>query len=146
MKRILIAIFAAILLFSCSDSYKEKAYLDFLYEYMPLPDRLAHDEDWWRENVRKTLEVRDRMAWDVPEREFRHFVLPLRVNNEFLDDFRLIYADSLCARVEGMTMEEAAIEINHWCHEYVTYRPSDARTSSPLATMRAGLGLSLIHI
>lgn len=140
MKRILIAFFAAILLFSCSDSYKEKAYLDFLYEYMPLPDRLAHDEDWWRENVRKTLEVRNRMAWDVPEREFRHFVLPLRVNNEFLDDFRLVYADSLCARVEGMTMEEAAIEINHWCHEYVTYRPSDARTSSPLATMRAGLG------
>ncbi|MCL2246381.1 MAG: transglutaminase domain-containing protein, partial [Lentimicrobiaceae bacterium] len=27
-----------------------------------------------------------------------------------------------------------------WCHEKVTYRPSDGRTSSPLATIRTGLG------
>ena len=126
------------LLVSCSGGKRE--YVDFLYGSMPLPDREMYSQAWWEENVEKTLEVRKRMGWDVPEREFRHFVLPLRVNNETLDDFRLVYADSICARVQGMPMAEAALEVNHWCHERATYRPTDARTSSPLATIRAGYG------
>ena len=126
------------LLVSCGGGKRE--YVKFLYDSMPLPDRVMHAGEWWEDNVEKTLEVRDRMGWDVPEREFRHFVLPLRVNNENLDDFRLVYADSLCERVQGMTMAEAALEVNHWCHERATYRPTDARTSSPLATIRAGYG------
>lgn len=37
-------------------------------------------------------------------------------------------------------MYEAALEVNHWCHEKVAYRPSDSRTSSPLATVLSGYG------
>ena len=129
---------AALVVAGCSGG--KKAYVDFLYDSMPLPDRVMYTQEWWEANVEKTLEVQERMGWDVPEREFRHFVLPLRVNNENLDDFRLIYADSLCERVKGMSMAEAALEVNHWCRERATYRPTDARTSSPLATIRAGYG------
>ena len=129
---------AALLAVSCGDG--KRGYMEFLYGSMPLPDREMYGDLWWQENVEKTLEVRDRMGWDVPEREFRHFVLPLRVNNETLDDFRLVYADSICARVQGMSMAEAALEVNHWCHERASYRPTDARTSSPMATIRAGYG------
>lgn len=114
--------------------------LDFLFESMPLPDMLVHDRDYWEANVNKTLEVRDRMLWDIPDREFYHFVLPLRVNNENLDDFRTTYADELCDRVEGMTMEQAALEINHWCHERATYVPSDGRTLGPMSLINSGLG------
>ena len=116
------------------------AYMNFLYSNMPHPDLAAHPLEYWLANVEKTLEVRQRMGWDIPEREFRHFVLPLRVNNEPLDDFRTLYADTLCARVQGMTLEEAALEINHWCHEMATYQPSDARTSSPVQTISRGVG------
>ena len=116
------------------------AYVNFLYANMPHPDFAAQPLAYWQANVEKTLEVRERMGWDVPEREFRHFVLPLRVNNEPLDDFRTLYADSLCARVAGMTLEQAALEINHWCHEMATYQPSDGRTSSPLQTIQRGVG------
>ena len=133
-----VTVVAALVVAGCSGG--KKAYVDFLFDSMPLPDRVMHAQEWWEANVEKTLEVRERMGWDVPEREFRHFVLPLRVNNENLDDFRLVYADSLCERVQGMTMAEAALEVNHWCHERATYRPTDARTSSPLATIRAGYG------
>ncbi|MBQ4221612.1 MAG: transglutaminase domain-containing protein, partial [Bacteroidales bacterium] len=116
------------------------AYVNFLYANMPHPDFAAQPLAYWQANVEKTLEVRERMGWDIPEREFRHFVLPLRVNNEPLDDFRTLYADSLCARVAGMTLEQAALEINHWCHEMATYQPSDGRTSSPLQTIQRGVG------
>ncbi len=137
-KKITIWAALALCLVSCRPTAAD--YLDFLYESMPLPDSLVFPRSFWEANVAKTLEVRERMGWDVPEREFRHFVLPLRVNNENLDDFRTIYADSLCARVEGMSMEDAALEINHWCHERATYVPSDGRTLGPVALIRSGLG------
>lgn len=139
MKRILILISLALALGSCAGS-RQQEYVDWLYRYMPLPDSLVYPESWWQDNVAKTLEVREKMNWNVPEREFLHFVLPLRVNNESLDDFRLFYADSLCERVKGMSMEQAALEINHWCHEKATYQPSDGRTSSPMATIARGIG------
>ena len=128
------------LLLAAACGRREANYLDWLYEAMPLPDSLQYPRSFWEANVAKTLEVRDRMGWDIPEREFRHFVLPLRVNNESLDDFRTVYADTLCARVRGMSLAEAALEINHWCHEQATYQPSDGRTSAPKATVRRGVG------
>lgn len=118
----------------------ERACLEFIYCYLPLPDMAMYPFDYWLAQVRTALDVRQRMEWKVPEREFRHFVLPARVNNENLDDFRTIWADSLCRRVQGMSMYDAVLEINHWCHEQATYKPSDARTSGPLATIANGFG------
>jgi len=116
----------------------EKEALEFLYAYMPLADVTDYPADFYLENVRAALALKDR--WGVPEREFRHFVLPLRVNNENLDSARVVFARELLPRIEGMSMQDAILEVNHWCHEKVTYQPSDARTSSPLALVRNALG------
>lgn len=137
-KRILLIVSLAVLASSCTDPVSK--YADWLYKYMPLPDSIQYDNEYWESNVRKTLEVREKMAWDIPEREFRHFVLPLRVNNETLDDFRTKYADTLCSRVSGMSIADAALEINHWCHEQATYQPSDGRTGSPEDIILRGVG------
>ena len=141
--RFLLAVLMALpAMLSCSSEPQSEAdtYVNFLYANMPHPDLAAHPLAYWQANVDKTLAVRERMGWDIPEREFRHFVLPLRVNNEPLDDFRMLYADTLCARVAGLSIGEAALEINHWCHEMATYQPSDGRTSSPLQTIQRGVG------
>ena len=137
MKRAALLLSLLVALAGCS---RPVDYVGWLYEYMPLPDSLQYPRSYWEANVAKTLEVRKRMNWRIPEREFRHFVLPLRVNNESLDDFRTVYADTLCARIHGMTLSEAALEINHWCHEQASYEPSDGRTSAPMATVRRGIG------
>lgn len=118
----------------------ERTYTEFLYSYLPLPDMAMYPFDYWLGEVRSALKTRSEMGWNVPEREFRHFVLPTRVNNENLDAFRTTWADSLCRRVKGLSMYDAVLEINHWCHEQATYKPSDARTSSPLATVASGIG------
>lgn len=39
-----------------------------------------------------------------------------------------------------MGMKDAILEVNHWCHELVTYQPSDGRTSAPLSTIRSAYG------
>ncbi len=132
-------------LFSIFDSVlttEEREALEFLYAYMPLADIANQESGYFLENVRSSFAARAEMPWGkaVPEREFRHFVLPVRVNNEDLDGHRPIFYKELKERVKDLSMYDAILEVNHWCHEHVVYRPTDARTSSPLATMRNAYG------
>ena len=115
----------------------EREAMEFLYSSMPSADLADYTGEYFLKNVRLSLKARQQMAWgkSIPEDIFRHFVLPIRVNNERMDDFRAVYYDELKERVEGLSLHDAALEINHWCHEKVTYIPSDARTSSPMATI-----------
>lgn len=141
LHHIIIAGAAAITL-SSANATTPGEYLDFLYERMPIADSIDHPREFWQENVDLALQARSEMPWgnSVPEREFRHFVLPLRVNNEDLDSARRIFYRELAPRVKGLSMRDAALEVNHWCHEKMNYRPSDGRTSSPLASMRTTWG------
>ncbi len=120
----------------------EKEGLRFMYAYMTLPDIMDRTPQYYLQNIRGAIQASEEMPWgkDVPDREFRHFVLSPRVNNENLDDSRdYLYAE-LKDRIKGMSMEDAILEVNHWCHEKATYRPSDGRTNSPSATIRSALG------
>lgn len=120
----------------------EREAMEFLYGSMSTADMGDYDGEFFLGNVRSALRARDEMPWgrDISEELFRHFVLPVRVNNERLDGFRMLYYDTLRKRVGGLSLHDAALEINHWCHEKATYTPSDARTSSPLAVIRTAEG------
>lgn len=120
----------------------EQECLEFLYESMPLPDKVDYSLDFFKKNVESTLRAKREMPWGerIPRREFMHFVLPVRVNNENMDESRMVFYESLRKRIEGLSMADAILEVNHWCHEKVTYTPSDERTSSPLASMRTAYG------
>ncbi|MEE1003889.1 MAG: transglutaminase-like domain-containing protein, partial [Bacteroidaceae bacterium] len=127
---------------SCTKDSSEQQALDFLYANMPLPDSVDYPKEFWEANVAVSLRARREMPWGekVPGREWRHFVLPLRVNNEDLDSFRIAYYEELRERVKDKSMYNAVLEVNHWCHEHVSYQPSDSRTSSPMNTMRSAIG------
>lgn len=116
--------------------------LEFLYAYMASPDWTDYSPEYFAAQAEIAVRARKEMAWGsvVPDREWLHFVLPVRVNNENLDEFRTTCYEELKARVKGLGMMDAAIEANRWCHEHVTYKPSDSRTSSPLASMRTSSG------
>ncbi len=120
----------------------ERTALEFLYKYMPLADVTDYTPNFFLKNVRASVKAQKEMKWgkEVPELLFKHFVLPVRVNNENLDDSRTVFYKELKDRVKGLSMKDAILEVNHWCHEKVTYRPSDGRTSAPLATVRSAYG------
>ena len=130
------------------DTQKEKLTADeqealkFLYAYMPLADVTDYPTSFFADNVRMAFKAREEMPWgkNVPELLFRHFVVPIRVNNEALDNARSVFYAELKDRIKGMSMMDAILEVNHWCHEKVTYQPSDARTSAPLATLKTATG------
>lgn len=114
---------------------EEREALEFLYAYSPMIDLSVYGGEFLLENVRMSLKVRDEMPWGkkIPETIFRHFVLPVRGHNESLDSARTVFYKELRERViRCQSMEEAALEVNHWCHEKAIYRPTNARTCAPL--------------
>ena len=139
--------FSALLLSSCDGEAKQKPFdekeaLRFLYQYMPLGDSVDYTEDYYRECVHYAFLAKQEMPWgkSIPEREFKHFVVPVRVNNENLDLFRATYYEELKTRVKDLSLYDAVLEVNHWCHEHVNYKGSDSRTSAPMATLKTSWG------
>ncbi len=120
----------------------EKQALKYLYAYMPLSDLADYNGDFFLQQVKSVLKARSEMTWGpaIPEDVFLHFVLPVRVNNENPDQFRVVMYNEITNRIAGMNMHDAALEVNHWCHEKMTYRGSDERTSSPLASLKTSFG------
>ena len=131
---------APFMTFPDSLTVAEEDALEFLYAYMPLADVTDYPAGYYLDQVRASFRTQEEMDWKVPEREFRHFVLPIRVNNENLDTSRTVFYRELKPRVQGLSISEAILEVNHWCHEKMTYQPSDARTSSPLASVQNAQG------
>ena len=147
MRKSILFILAAVLLTACTQESKHEAFteekaLEFLYQHMPLGDSVDYSEDYFRECVRYAFKAKEELSWgkDIPEREFKHFVLPPRVNNENLDRFRAAYYEELKARVKDLSLYDAVLEVNHWCHEHVSYKGSDSRTSAPMATVKTSWG------
>ncbi|KAA6330063.1 hypothetical protein EZS27_021190 [termite gut metagenome] len=120
----------------------EREALTFLYAYSPIGDIADYSGEFYLKNTRSSFEARKEMPWgkDIPENVFRHFVLPIRVNNENMDESRIAFYEELKDRVRGLSLYDAVLEVNHWCHEKVIYTPSDARTSSPLASVKTAYG------
>jgi len=123
-------------------SPEQEQALKVLYAYMPVPDMADNSGEFFLQNVDYSLKARNEMPWgsNIPDREFRHFVLPVRLNNEYLDGYRKVFYEELKDRVKNLSMKDAILEINHWCHEKATYQPSDSRTHSPLATVYTAIG------
>ncbi|MBR6437987.1 MAG: transglutaminase domain-containing protein [Bacteroidales bacterium] len=144
MKKLFLFIAIALFAVSCSNnnSRKEQEAFAFLDASMLLCDRTEYSQDYFMQNIQTSLKAKKDLPWGkrVPEREFKHFVLPIRVNNENLDDFRMAYYEELRDRVKDLSMYDAVLEVNHWCHEKVNYKGSDSRTSAPMATIKTSWG------
>jgi len=121
---------------------REVEALKFLYAYMSLNDQVDKSPEYYLKEIRVAFEAQKTFSWGktVPEVLFRHFVIPPRVNNEDLDTARILFFNELKPRILNLSMYQAALEVNHWCHEKMAYRGADERTSSPLASMLTALG------
>ena len=123
-------------------SLEEREAMMFLYAYMTPGDISDYSGEFYLKNVRLALQNRKETSWGagIPDMIFRHFVLPVRVNNENLDNAREVFRQELMPRVEKLSMYDAVLEVNHWCHEKVIYTPTDIRTSAPMATVKTAYG------
>ena len=116
--------------------------LKYLFAYSPLNDLADYDGDFFLKNTDLALKARKEATWGntIPEDIFLHYILPFRINNENLDSFRITCYSEIKNRIKGLDAIASALEINHWCHEKVSYQPADIRTSSPMSTILSARG------
>jgi hypothetical protein len=123
-------------------SLQQEEALKFLFAYMPLSDLADYDGEFFLANANIALRTRQETPWgkSIPEEIFLHYVLPCRVSMEHLDSFRMAYCDEIQRRVKGMDATAAALEINHWCHEKVTYQPFINAPYGPMSVILSAHG------
>lgn len=119
-----------------------REYVDFLRRALPEEDRIALSDAALERVARHALTVREATPWgrSIPEWIFRDYVLFPRVNDEFPEAYHAPIWESLRARLAGLSMTEAALEVNVWCAEHATYQSTDNRTAGPLTVLRRGCG------
>lgn len=86
--------------------------------------------------------LRQTVPWcaSLSREAYQQYVLCPRVNDEDLSDHRALFYSHLWNRVKDLSQEEAALEVNRWCHEQASYQAQDDRTASPLTVYRCGSG------
>lgn len=120
----------------------EESFIKFLYISMPLSDLANYDFNLFLSFAKHATFLRENMTWcaKVPDDIFLNYVLHYRVNNENIEDCRRIFYDLIRDRIADKSIIEAALEVNYWCLEQMTYRSTDERTMSPLTALRSAYG------
>ena len=116
--------------------------LKTVYAGLSVHDLTALPPETFLAYVQASLDARRDLpyAGTLPEELFFQYVLPPRVNNEFLDGSRSWLYSQLAERVRDKSMTDAALEVNFWCYERATYLPTDDRTIAPLGMCRRTRG------
>lgn len=129
---------------SISDDSTAYTYLKYLFTYMPISDFADYDFNFFYRQVKVSIESQQFFSWasSIPQDIYFHYVLPIRANNENLDTARIYFYKELKHRLSDSITDigVAALEINHWCHEKLNYRPTDERTISPMGAMLSTYG------
>ena len=126
----------------CKLTGDEQILLMLLYATLPPSDVAGTDVNILLSYIRHALKLRacSRFCKDIPEDSFIHYVFYPRINSEDLCDCRGFFHDMIMPRLNGLSDEEAVLEVNKWCAENMTYEMSDSRTENPLTAYYSGLG------
>ncbi len=118
------------------------ALMALAYGTLPLGDGAGQAFDTLAAFARHGLYLRRNSPFcrELDEEMFLHFVWYPRVNDEALSDHREAFWRALRGRIAGLDATAAALEVNRWCAEHMTYRLTDERTMSPLTAWRTGSG------
>lgn len=113
-----------------------------MYAYMPEGDVITYPPSLIDTFVISSLKVRQMIPYaaGVAPVDFLTYVMHYRVNDENIEESREFFFEQLYPRVKGMTISQAALEVNYWCFEKATYCQADGRTASPLTLLRRTKG------
>ncbi len=119
----------------------EQEYLNFLLENCSNNDLAVLTEDYLMTNIEFAIKAKEFKYANYSEDIFRHFVLPHRISQEPLEDWREKFYTELKPLVEEVeNIEEAAILVNIWALEQMSFKPTSGRDQAPLTTIKRGIG------
>ena len=122
------------------DAHRQAA--EFLLAWMPPSDLGSLSAELFVRNVDLAVEAWRTAPWsnEIDPYTFHTYVLPHRVSQEPVEDWRGRLRELGLPRVEGLSMSEAALAIGRMTREWATYRASSRRDQGPVTTMERGLG------
>jgi len=94
-------------------------------------------------NTELALWTREGTPWgsSVPDSVFLRYVLPPRVSQEPLVNWRPVFMEAVLPVVEGAeTIEEAVLRVSTWSDSILDYRQTQFRDQSPFVTWSSGIG------
>ncbi len=115
----------------------------FVWKYSTEVDRKNFNEENFLKHLESIKENLTRLPWgkDISEGLILNYVIPPRVSQEPIENFTVIYKDTLYDLVKDCkTINEAILRINEWCFSRIEYRPTDPWDQSALATLKRGFG------
>jgi hypothetical protein len=115
----------------------------YLVEGMPPVDLGAVKAELIASDVTWAFKARDEFpfAAKVPMPIFLAYVLPHRVTQEPLEDFRPFLWPHLAPLLAGVTsVNEAAVIVNKWCGDHIYYKVTSYRDQGPMETLKSGYG------
>lgn len=117
-------------------------YAKFLLENCSVNDLAVLTKEYLLKNIRSALKTKDFLyTKNYSEEIFQHFVLPYRVSQEPLEDYREQFYEELKPLIEDIeNIEEAAILVNLWAFEKMTFKQTHGRDQAPLTTTKRGYG------
>ncbi|PID29697.1 MAG: hypothetical protein CSB55_01370 [Candidatus Cloacimonadota bacterium] len=114
----------------------------FLLDVCPPADLAVIDAGYIRENIEYALKTKSlAYAKDIPDDVFNHFILPYRVSQEPVSNWRKDFYDEIYPLVkDAKSVEEAAIIVNLWVLEQMTFTQTSRRDQTALTSVRRGFG------
>jgi hypothetical protein len=125
------------------DSDEKKKAAVFLIAYMPLVDIVAMDTQTFVDNINYAFMAREEFPWgkDYNDDIFYHYVLPHRVSQEPVENFRPYFYKELKDRLKNaVTLSDAALAVNKWCSEKIYFKQTQSRDQGPFETLKSGYG------
>ncbi len=121
---------------------EQRQAVEFLLAWLPPSDLGALPAETLIENVELALASWHEAPWsdEIDPYIFHTYVLPHRVTQEPVQRWRPKLRELTTPRVAEMNLGTAALEINRFTREWVTYKPSSRRDQGPLTTMERGIG------
>ncbi len=127
----------------CAQEGIDTAYLNALLVNLDDADLVQVSATDLFDDLQAALETRETFPWarELSKADFCRYVVPVRVDDEPLQRYRRWLMQKLAAVVKRcLTAEEAALEVNLWLGQRVTYQSTDWRDQGPLTTLSCGFG------
>lgn len=117
-------------------------YAKFIIENSSPNDLAVLDDSFIFANIEMALKTRQlSYARLYPEKIFKHFVLPNRITQEPYQNWRANFYSDLKNKVKNIKkIEKAAILVNLWALEQLSYKSTHGRDQAPLTSIKRGYG------
>ncbi|MBN2055640.1 transglutaminase domain-containing protein [bacterium] len=115
----------------------------FLVANLPPRDLGAVTAGQLLANHRLAFRARRELPWagEPSDQLFLHYVLPYHVSQEPIQPWREHLYEAVTARVASLrTAAQAALEINRWAAEHISFKQTEFRDQGPLTSLTHGIG------